>query len=111
VLWPRGQRSKALARDLVAAGARVMAPLAYRSVALRQQHALPQAEAVLLASPSCVELWTAMRPAGDAPWALALGPSSATAAGAHAGAFRSPILMLPDPTPDALGALLQNLQP
>lgn len=111
VLWPRGQRSRSLAAALERAEIAVDAPLSYRSLARPRAGPLPAAEAVLLASPSCVELWCASRPQGPVPWALGLGPSSAAAAGARQEAFRSPILMLDSPTPAALAERLETLRP
>jgi uroporphyrinogen-III synthase len=80
VLWPRGSLSDELARLLREGGLRVLDPIVYRTEECASTKPLPEADAVLLASPSGVRAYAASPRAGALPkTALALGPTTRAA--------------------------------
>lgn len=113
VFAPRGSRSMELAEALTRMGARVDAPVVYRSLAREVSTPLPAAEALFFASPSCVEAWlqAPREPHASPPVALAMGAASAAALRGAKSAhpdLLGPILVLSSPQPEALGAALQR---
>jgi len=110
VLWPRGERAEDLAAPISAAGIEVAERVVYTVEACEPGGALPRADAVFFASPSAVEAFGARaNPNADLPaFAIAIGT---TTAGAISRADHERVLVLEQPTPDCLRAVLSSLEP
>ena len=109
VLWPRGQRSDALARQLTAGGLEVHAPVVYESVLVELTEEPPEADAVFFASPSAVRAWDAEQRAGR-PAAIAIGWTTYEALEPVADQF-SMVLPLIQPTSQSFTHCLQSFFP
>lgn len=112
VLWPRGDQSDELARQLRAHGIRVIDPVVYASVPVAPSE-LPDCEAVFFASPSAVRAWLAHPSARThaARVAIAIGPTTVSALHSATGARFEAILSLREPSPSALEEALDELAP
>ena len=140
VLWPRGDRSDALAQALREAGADVQDPIAYENRTLAQSTPPPAVDAVFLASPSAVHAWCnasvisapttntpvpnasrgsgplgnaqpATAPLGSAPRAIVIGPTTLDALLEEKNQPFAATITLPDPTPEAFRNALAHLDP
>lgn len=106
VLWPHGDRADDFARLLRARGLTVVDPIVYETRA-RDERETPEGEAIFFASPSGVAAWHD-RPASDAEprLAIAIGPTTMSALHAEPEARFERLMVLPEPTPEALADAL-----
>lgn len=110
VLWPRGSRSDELARGLREAGADVHDPVVYETIERADGASLPQAEAILLSSPSAVSAY-ARRVHGGEPAsgsAIAIGPTTLGALTTGDGPAFLRTEMLEEATPEGLRFTLEE---
>jgi len=111
VLWPRGNLSDALARDLRSVGCTVADPVVYETRAL-DRHAAPACDAVFFASPSAVRAWHEGPPASDEPrLAIAIGPTTLDALYAETDSRFERLQALSAATTDAFAHALGHLEP
>lgn len=111
VLWPRGDRSDALARLLRAQGFQVVDPIVYES-RTRDELDLPEAAVVFFASPSAVHAWLDLASLTCRPrLAIAIGPTTFETLLVDAGGLGWSLLALSEPTPDALRHALFHVDP
>ena len=111
VLWPRGDQSDELARDLRRSGLEVADPIAYASRALPPDanRAPPAADAVFFASPSAVRAWHELGGAGERRIGIAIGATTFDALLQETEPRFFDTISLPQPTPEALGFVLAHL--
>lgn len=107
LLWPRGDHSDELARNLRNMGARVHDPIAYENRP-RKSVSWPAFEWAFFASPSAVEQWLALEqaPLGAA---IAIGESTRAKLAGAASQRLSAIISLPEPTVNAFRRCLESL--
>lgn len=112
VLWPKGDRSDDLARELRKAGFTVCEPIAYasRAVLSGTPDAPPPAEAVFFASPSAVRVWHETDGVGERRIAIAIGATTFHALLEETEPRFFDTISLPQPTPEALGFVLAHLE-
>jgi uroporphyrinogen-III synthase len=117
ILWPRGDRSDELARELRARGCEVVDPIVYETRSLGER-AAPESEAVFFASPSAVAAWherehTAREPRlVKAPrLAIAIGPTTFEALFAETEQAFERVVTLAEATPEAFAQALAHIDP
>jgi len=122
VLWPRGNLSEELAQRLRERGLDVEDPVAYETRELERMEELPSSSAIFFASASAVRAWHARNdeagergaPGGQDPRlaiAIAIGRATLEALLLETRARFFSTITLPQPTPEALGAILAHLDP
>ena len=110
VLWPRGSVSDELAERLRSLGHTVLDPIVYRTETVDDASPLPATDAVFLASPSAVRAWGALdREGSEAPFAVAIGPTTRAALESRKPGDVRDILSLARPDPKALSECLRDL--
>jgi uroporphyrinogen-III synthase len=109
VLWPRGDRSDELARELRLAGFEVEDPVAYTNRPRAAAELPPECELVFLASASAVRAWTEACAQHPVRRALAIGPATFQALLAEKRLSLFDIISLPEPTSSAFAAALQHI--
>jgi uroporphyrinogen-III synthase len=111
LLWPRGNLSDALARELRSVGCTVADPIVYETRALERRVA-PKCDAVFFASPSAVRAWHEGVPSSHEPrLAIAIGPTTLDALYAETDARFDRLQSLSAATPDAFAHALAHLDP
>lgn len=112
VLWPHGDKSDELARELRAAGIEVRDALAYANRP-RQSGAPPPpaADLCFFASPSAVRTWSELGADCGAPRAMVIGATTFQALAGEKRCAFSDIITLSEPTSSSFAAALQHVDP